>query len=754
MEQVVGERTLVPHLRVAHSNESGDDEHSERRCRMDSPDTDADAGYQRSGYSNLDEQSDYASDRDGSDNMLVEANLNNDCGEAHPTNGEDVAIDETLVKRERRPTTWHVITHNECPDLAGWTMASARTYAGRPYHTYQAPGGKRKYKTKIAALRVATGTAVSERPTAAAVGKYPSRRAVAKKAIRKERRASSRKGRTSSDEDATIKCIDPRRAYSGPPIPRCEVMPADADLPGWTIERVRAVDGKEFLLYRDPSGKAVGSRGSALRATGQLFITRTEHQSLRYAQQQKELHANLLGTSALMTAPQQLAAQRALSEVPSFSAGEFEQILNDRFLPAAMSATCDAVLSSCDDDVRRKVVVVDMFSGCGGLSIGFRAAGFPYVMGVDECAACRSSYKRNQCGTYSLEQRIRADDIDHWHDAMEKARIVGPNAACELVLLGGPPCQPYTRLGQRAGAADERDGLPIAIGMAVRLRPIVFIMENVPGMLDAEFGTTVHDALQPLIDAGYTMKSSVHKCSNHGVPQSRSRMLISFTRNRAEVLSGDDDQQHKQHEHREPGDDSVHTTPLHIQSGSSLEVPRSLGTRAKSVRPEDVICEPGFWTGRCPVDLAIDLPTLKSRTRLGGNTNSTGIVTARQLAPTVITSSLRSNTYNRLVAVPKDIDTNKMMHADLRMLHTRHGLLLQTFPPGFVLYGNLALHASQIGNAVPPMLSYDVALGLKTLLDAAKGSVRFDPDAIGRTLSDLKREVMQRVSPMDLYTGR
>ena len=236
-----------------------------------------------------------------------------------------------------------------------------------------------------------------------------------------------------------------------------------------------------------------------------------------------------------------------------------------------MSKRCASVLANAENDVRARVVVVDMFAGCGGLSLGIRGSGYPFVFGIDENPTCRASYKENCCGTRSIEQRIRASDVENWHTAFQRARLVGPDACAELVLVAGCPCQPYSRQGQRAGMSDERDCLGVAIEMAKRLLPLVFVVENVVGMLDAEFGTTVKDALNGMSASGYTMHAGEHKCRSHGVPQTRERLLIVFTRN----------------------DRSDGTA--YIPAGVKLCLPRSLGERSKHVFPEDAICEPGFW---------------------------------------------------------------------------------------------------------------------------------------------------------------
>lgn len=619
-------------------------------------------------------------------------------------------------KRKNTEPYSYVILKEECEALAGWTCYHKLTEHGRQYTVFTAPGSTVQVKSKLQALRIATGTVINN-PTATAIGPYPSRRADALKAVKR--------GETHMHGRTPVVSMDPRRSYSGPHVPRFGLMPAGDDLPNWTIERMAAADGKEFLMYRDPCGLAVGSRGSALKAMGLLFVSRTEKTSMRYAEKQACERKQRLQDPVRVSDPcsTKILASREHETTRVFAPNEVQNIIKERFTPTMMAGRCASVLSNAAQDVRARVFVVDMFAGCGGFSLGLRGSGFPYVFGIDENPTCRASYKENCCGTESIEQRIRIADVEHWHTAFSTAGLIGPQACCELVMLAGCPCQPYSRNGQRAGISDERDCLGVAVELAKRIRPLVFVVENVIGMLDAEFGTTVKDTLDGLVQVGYTMCVGEHKCRNHGVPQSRERLLVVFTRN-------------------DRGDGTAY-----IPDGVRLRLARSLGERTTCVYPEDVICEPGFWSGKCPLDLQMDISGMRSRERIPGDKSCMAILSARVESPTLMTSSMRTGAYHRLVAVPNDKDPRTLLNGDLRMLHTRHGLQLQTFPPGFALYGNLAMHATQIGNAVPPMLAYDFGQGLRTLLGSVEGVMCWDTSSLAKSMTVLTSAISELMSP-------
>lgn len=232
-----------------------------------------------------------------------------------------------------RPTTERVISEEECKDLAGWTIKTMYTFRDRSYHSYTSPDGKQSYKSKLQALRAATGTAMARKNTPAALaGPYPSRRNAAARA--------ARAGKDTMHGDTPVRCIDPRRSYAGPQIPRSGRAPAGDDLPGWEIERMSALDGKDFLLYYDPNGRPVGSRGSALKATGQLFITASERNAMCTIKKDKQLRQKLLERRINISQRGALARHDAVQNAHCvYEVGEFEQLINARCELFTLSAT-------------------------------------------------------------------------------------------------------------------------------------------------------------------------------------------------------------------------------------------------------------------------------------------------------------------------------------------------------------------------------------------------------------------------------
>ena len=118
--------------------------------------------------------------------------------------------------------------------------------------------------------------------------------------------------------------------------------------------------------------------------------------------------------------------------------------------------------------VQEPAVVLDLFAGCGGLSLGFEAVGFRTI-GFEMVDEAVDTYNRNlkgKCYNQFLEVGFdypEVEDID--------------------IIIGGPPCQPFSRFGNQKGMEDARDGFPIFIDAVRRIQPKVFLFENVANIL-------------------------------------------------------------------------------------------------------------------------------------------------------------------------------------------------------------------------------------------------------------------------------
>jgi DNA (cytosine-5)-methyltransferase 1 len=187
--------------------------------------------------------------------------------------------------------------------------------------------------------------------------------------------------------------------------------------------------------------------------------------------------------------------------------------------------------------------VVDLFSGCGGISLGFKRAGFSIEAAVefDEHAARSHALNFHNTDPDTLEAHAKARDITALEPEQlcEELSLGAPEDAVDI-LVGGPPCQAYARVGRAklrevadhpdAFRVDPRRNLYLRyVEWVRRLRPLGLLMENVPDMLN-QAGHNVAEEVVDLLDAlGYVARYSLINTAYHGVPQMRDRVfLIAF----------------------------------------------------------------------------------------------------------------------------------------------------------------------------------------------------------------------------------
>lgn len=325
--------------------------------------------------------------------------------------------------------------------------------------------------------------------------------------------------------------------------------------------------------------------------------------------------------------------------------------------------------------------IVSLFSGAGGLDLGFSKAGFPLAFAVDNSPAAVATHRHN----FPRTSAVTADLIDLGPDGLARhvEKVLTPGEA--IGVIGGPPCQGFSRANNSSVAADPRNQLPmlyLSIVKALQERyDVQFVLfENVLGIRDAKHEVVFRSILRKLRRLGLHTRVDEHSALDFGVPQTRNRVIIAGFREKA---------------------------------AASAFAPRKIKRSGLTVRaaieglPAPVFYSRGLQTASIPHHP--NHWTMQPRSRRFSNPEELRSVgrTFRRLewdmpSPTVA--------YGH-----REIHIHPDGH---RRLSIFEAMLLQGFPAAFVLKGTLSAQVEQISNAVPPPLAKALAASAKRALSA------------------------------------
>ena len=299
--------------------------------------------------------------------------------------------------------------------------------------------------------------------------------------------------------------------------------------------------------------------------------------------------------------------------------------------------------------ITEKPVVLDLFAGCGGLSLGFESAGFETI-GYEMVAEAAETYNKNLKGRCFCEK-------------LSPGFIYPKNKKIDIVI-GGPPCQPFSVFGNQLGMKDVRDGFPIFIDAVKRIKPKVFMFENVRNLAFSH-KDYLELILTELRNLGYIISYKVMNASRFGVPQNRERLIV-------------------------VGHKSQFIFPKELQK--SVTVGDALGDIMETVTDEKMILTP------------------RQDEYIAAYEKKSHCVRPRDLHPELPS---RTVTCRNLAGATSDMLRVKLKDGRRKRISVREAARLQSFPDWFDFAGNESRQFYQIGNAVPPMLAHHIALAIK-----------------------------------------
>lgn len=183
--------------------------------------------------------------------------------------------------------------------------------------------------------------------------------------------------------------------------------------------------------------------------------------------------------------------------------------------------------------MKNRPTALDLFAGCGGLSLGLEQAGFDVVSALEYDPVHAATHEFNFPLTETLCADIQAVDTSVIREAVSKGAADHGNSSLDArtgevdLIAGGPPCQGFSFIGKRL-VDDERNQLVFHYFRVVNdLRPKYFVMENVPGMRAGGHSGILSKLIEEFEAIGYNVSEpKILNAAHFGVPQSRTRLIL------------------------------------------------------------------------------------------------------------------------------------------------------------------------------------------------------------------------------------
>lgn len=355
--------------------------------------------------------------------------------------------------------------------------------------------------------------------------------------------------------------------------------------------------------------------------------------------------------------------------------------------------------------------VIDLFCGCGGLSEGFKLAGYTIVGGVDFNESAIRTFNLNFseakgicCDLSNMDQEMIVNEFGDLKDID--------------VIIGGPPCQGFSAANRyKIEGEDPRNKLFFEFVKFVDLaQPKVVLIENVRGIVTRNNGYAKDRIYEIFESRGYSVNHKILSADEYGVPQKRQRNFFVMIKD-GEKFDFNSLKKVTQERTVEDAIGELYSfennnsdSPIILHNEPDSEYRKYLRSESNVVKNHEV---------RYPAE---KVQNRISYVPQGGNWKDV----PEELWPSN-RKNRHSSAYRRLdVTQPScTIDTGNS-HSNYfhplynRIPTVREAARLQSFPDDFVFLGNRSEQYRQVGNAVPPLLSMAIAIQLKGIVEDEK----------------------------------
>jgi DNA (cytosine-5)-methyltransferase 1 len=338
---------------------------------------------------------------------------------------------------------------------------------------------------------------------------------------------------------------------------------------------------------------------------------------------------------------------------------------------------------------------IDVFAGCGGLSLGFAQAGFHPILGIEQRADSAETYRTN-FGAPVYEGDVRA--------FIQELPAAGRLLHGVDLVIGGPPCQGFSPLGRMSRSAartqEQRSQNQLwqpFLDVVQMVEPQAFVAENVPEFLRSRELQRFRSRAEKL---GYKTLPGVLDAADFGVPQHRRRAFVIGSRSQTPSL---------------PTACGCHSNVEDWIRDLPREPDGNNWHVGRNPRPKSLLRYAVIPPGGNRFDLVRERPDLAPRCwieKTAGTTDVFGRLSWDKPASTIRTEFFKP-------------EKGRYLHPEAdRAITPREAACLQTFPMDFSFSGTRTGVARQIGEAVPPLLARAVAGHVLQMLGSKQNDKR------------------------------
>ena len=382
--------------------------------------------------------------------------------------------------------------------------------------------------------------------------------------------------------------------------------------------------------------------------------------------------------------------------------------------------------------IPKKLKVIDLFCGVGGLSYGFAHDPHFEIVAANEILP-------NMAKAYALNHptvRVYIEDVKHFN-AKKIQDDLGIKPEEIDIIVGGPPCQAYSTIGKRRKGDSRGELFKEYYRLLREFNPKFFLFENVKGLISMDDGKLIKDIIKLFESLGYRVRYETLNAADYGVPQIRERVILIGSRLKTDF------------EYPKPSW-GVGLKPYLTIAEAISDLPLITSGKDSS----DYISRPNNEFQKCMRENAPKI--LMDHNSPNNNPKLVKIMellpdggTPDDLPKELRPTSGYANTYCRLwwdrpsTTITRNLSTpssSRCIHPRApRPLTTREGARLQCFPDDYKFFGSRSDRNLQIGNAVPTFLSSALA---KAILDNfSKENVLKSPDYSGHSIKGRSNKV-------------